>query len=446
MAGLRGNSTFRGYVPEEQRLISVLEADSPLPDDDPKTRGGGLDPSQKEDLGQISMYAQLRQQGSISDKAWRRLIQRNPKTATLFSSIQTDPTVSTARARQEIGSKYFNPGQEAVPFETTEEQEFGLPALTGNLAKEAVAPKADVQGAILEALNKGDVEFATKLGYGNESSSGDIYEGPVLFDTKNNVYRATKDGRIVPIKVEGGAKIAPPVYTYDAIDPETGHTVRRVITKPQAASGAVPGGNLGSVGPSVYDKDTQKISDDVSASGLIDMDNAFLVLDKGIQTYGENLPGVGLAKNLPSADWFLTPQGKEIRSAVDTILNTKLKTASGAAVTVPEQIRKRLELSLSASRTAGDFISVYNSTLLPWYENTRKNLVGGYNPKAVEIYEGRSGIPLRESPIRKQRAEMMRSNGAIGSSPTKSSPERPTTLSETERARLEELRKKQSAR
>jgi len=62
-----------------------------LPDDDPATRDGGLDPSNKDDWHQLQLLVGQRQSGMLSDKAWQRVMQRNPKTSTLLSSMTAKP-------------------------------------------------------------------------------------------------------------------------------------------------------------------------------------------------------------------------------------------------------------------------------------------------------------------------------------------------------------------
>src|SRR3990172_8243502 len=82
--------------------LARLESQEPLPDDDPRTRNGGLDPARKQDLNQIDFYVKARQTGALSDQAMNRLIQRNPRAATLFSSVGVLPEVSAQKQRQEV--------------------------------------------------------------------------------------------------------------------------------------------------------------------------------------------------------------------------------------------------------------------------------------------------------------------------------------------------------
>lgn len=175
--------TLRGSgvrPPNAQSLVNVLESDGPLPDDDPATRNGGLDPSRQKDIGQIQMYAQLRQQGNISDKAWRKLIQRNPRSATLFSSIAPSVESSLARGRSEIGKEYFSPGEMGNIITGGEDDQMVRYGQTK-------PPKADTKGAILAALQRGDVEFARSLGYGSGSGENTEKQNKLAFDQEEKL-------------------------------------------------------------------------------------------------------------------------------------------------------------------------------------------------------------------------------------------------------------------
>ena len=154
---------MRDFTDPITNTVNMLESDQPLPDDDTRSRSGGLKPNRESDLAQIKVYMQLRQNGQISDKAWARLIQRNPASASLFSSIGPTPEVLAEKRRQEILGQYFAPERQAVPFQTTEEQEFGLPQLQGNIAQEAAPAKEDTENAVRAMLQSGDIEGAKSL-------------------------------------------------------------------------------------------------------------------------------------------------------------------------------------------------------------------------------------------------------------------------------------------
>lgn len=158
------NSTMRDYVDPVTNTLGLLETGQPLPDDDPKTRNGGLNPARQQDSGQINMYMKLRQSGQISDTAWSRLIQRNPKAATLFSVIGPTPEAAAAKNRNEILSRYFSPEQEAKPYSSEDVGSGVGPLAIGTPIPGTARPaKADQQNAINAMLQAGDIEGAKQL-------------------------------------------------------------------------------------------------------------------------------------------------------------------------------------------------------------------------------------------------------------------------------------------
>ncbi len=158
------NSTMRDYVDPVTNTLGLLETGQPLPDDDPKTRNGGLNPARQQDSGQINMYMKLRQSGQISDIAWSRLIQRNPKAATLLSVIGPTPEAAAAKNRNEILSRYFSPEQEAKPYSSEDVGSGVGPLAIGTPIPGTARPaKADQQNAINALLQAGDIEGAKQL-------------------------------------------------------------------------------------------------------------------------------------------------------------------------------------------------------------------------------------------------------------------------------------------
>lgn len=155
MASLRGPG-MRGVSSDPQSVVSLLESDEPLPDDDPSTRRGGLDPRRQADLNQISTYAQLRQTGAISDKAWQRLIERNPRSAVLFSSINPSQDVTLARSRAQIGQQYFQPDQQIISGPEDDQMVRFKPG------------KADIENAYRAAMAAGDIQYANQILAGNK--------------------------------------------------------------------------------------------------------------------------------------------------------------------------------------------------------------------------------------------------------------------------------------
>lgn len=146
---------MRDYQNPIVATVNMLESDESLPDDDPETRNGGLKPSRQSDLQQIQMYMKLRQSGRISDKAWARLIQRNPESAVIFSTIGPDPEALAEKRRKEILSEYYAPGGQQPMGPPTPEGVYGAPT--------NVKPRKDTESAVLALLQSGDIEGAKSL-------------------------------------------------------------------------------------------------------------------------------------------------------------------------------------------------------------------------------------------------------------------------------------------
>lgn len=231
MASLRGGNLRQ--VSGQTDLISVLESDQSRPDDDPSTRNGGLDPSREQDIAQLQMYAQLRQQGAISDKGWQRLIQRNPRSAVLLSSVSPSRDVSLAQTRATIGNKYFSPDQNVVTGPEDDQMVRFKPG------------KADVENAYRAALAAGDVEFANQLV--KPTGGQNLYGGiQYAFDPQTKQYVPysvdERTRQSVPIQTPPGTVATVPVSPTPGIGPQ-GPGFYQVPTRSPASGGsqAVPG-------------------------------------------------------------------------------------------------------------------------------------------------------------------------------------------------------------
>ena len=145
---------MRDYQDPIQNTLNLLESDQPLPDDDPRSRNGGLKPNRKQDIPQIQMYVQLRQSGQISDTAWQRLMQRNPESAVLLSQVQSP---------QQPYQQYFSPGQAEKPFVDEQAQFMGAPQPQGLVAQAATPAKFDYEGGMAAALGRGDTNMVNSL-------------------------------------------------------------------------------------------------------------------------------------------------------------------------------------------------------------------------------------------------------------------------------------------
>jgi hypothetical protein len=235
-------SGMRDYEDPVRKTLSLLESGEDLPDDDPRTRNGGLSPSRNQDMQQIRMYMQLREAGHMSDQAWQKLIQRNPHSATLFSSVQGPTNYS----------EYFQPGrpgqpgQPAQPFippdagafpesdqQLQQAMQSRTPGQFGLLSQQAtpdVPPtpaKFDYEGAMATALGRGDVNMANVLQRQTAPPDGESYVGGVQYA------QDPKTGQFVPYVIDKTTRQARPIQTPPG-------TVATVPMMPQAVMG--PGG------------------------------------------------------------------------------------------------------------------------------------------------------------------------------------------------------------
>lgn len=152
--------------------------------------------------------------------------------------IAPDPLTAGELRGSQLGAQVFDPNAQLSP-----EDKGRL-----SLAEQGRKPVDNIEGAVNALRSAGMLEEANKLIAGR--GQGGRYQGPILFDTQGRTYRATREGTIAPVNVEGGATIAPPIYPFTSIDPVTGQPVQNVISRPEAArrgSGGVSG--LGASAP-----------------------------------------------------------------------------------------------------------------------------------------------------------------------------------------------------
>lgn len=204
--------TMRDVTDPVTDTINLLESDQPLPDDDPRSRNGGLKPNRQKDLGQIETYIKLRQSGQISDTAWQRLMQRNPASAVLFSQIQSP---------QQPYKGFFAPGKPGTPDKPYTEQDIGSgigPFQIGSQIPGTGTPetpaKFDYEGAMATALGSGDSNMV-------------------------NTLLTAKDGRrqgskARPLQVQTVDASGNPITTI--IDPETMEPIKEFPMTPKALS------------------------------------------------------------------------------------------------------------------------------------------------------------------------------------------------------------------
>lgn len=199
--------TMRDIVDPVTNTINLLESGQPLPDDDPRSRNGGLKPNREKDLGQIEAYIKLRQSGQISDTAWQRLMQRNPSSAVLFSQIQSP---------QQPYKGFFAPGKPGTPDKPYTEQDIGSgvgPFQIGSqipgTGTSATPAKFDYEGAMATALGRGDSNMVNTLltskGGGKESPFGKINPKEYTADSIRAFARTGDYASLVPTEGKADA-------------------------------------------------------------------------------------------------------------------------------------------------------------------------------------------------------------------------------------------------
>jgi len=146
MASLRGTS-LRGIsvTPTRTALFNI-------------SGKKGLDPSIPEDVAQLEAVAKGYAAGAYDDNQLEQFIQENPRTEVFLR-----PVIAQSQRRKETFGRFFSPGRPAEPFIDEAAQTMGLPQPPGLIAREAEAPRADIQGASLAALQQGDIGTAKEL-------------------------------------------------------------------------------------------------------------------------------------------------------------------------------------------------------------------------------------------------------------------------------------------
>jgi hypothetical protein len=104
----------------------------------------------------------------------------------------------------------------------------------------------------------------------------------------------------------------------------------------------------------------------------------------------ETVPGLGLAKNLPAANFFLSDDGKMVKSSAQAVANDLLSMYSGMAVTLPEAERRALESMSSGAFNAKDFYNAWPK-IVERYNAVAGNVGAGFNDDVRARYSQRPG-------------------------------------------------------
>lgn len=232
----------------------------------------------------------------------------------------------------------------------------------------------------------------------SNKSGMDLKHPGLIEDEKGNLYNQyiSSDGSTV-IKNAVGEVVDPRTIKNPRITKGnayinvSGPDGTPIVQAAPRAGGAQPSYNAPVV------KEVNDLADTVHKRGIPNMEAPFRKLNTIFEKYGTDAAGLGYLKNTPIESYIGSTEGKHVKSLVQTIYNTRLFNVSGQAVTVPEEVRQRVATSLTPGHSAEDFIKTFNEVLLPWYENEKRNIVGGVSPHALKIYEKNSGISLDPS-------------------------------------------------
>lgn len=224
---------------------------------------GTFNPGNVEHARQLQSVENAIMQGVYGDEDITAFAQKNPQAA---------PFIQQAVQKRNIFQQNFRPAVQGSPeLASTVGGLYAGQEATGQAGPvsqqaESIAARGapavnDVPGAVNALLRAGQVDEAKKL-MGSGGSEG-RYQGPVLFDTNGRTYRATKEGTIERVKVQGDATIAPPVFPFTTVDPVTGQPMQSVISRPEAARRARDSGNgTTGLGPSAALKKLPKDAQD----------------------------------------------------------------------------------------------------------------------------------------------------------------------------------------
>ena len=104
----------------------------------------------------------------------------------------------------------------------------------------------------------------------------------------------------------------------------------------------------------------------------------------------ETVPGLGLTKNLPAANFFLSDDGKMVKSSAQAVANDLLSMYSGMAVTLPEAERRALESMSSGAFNARDFYNAWPK-IVERYNAVSGNVGAGFSNEVRTRYAQRPG-------------------------------------------------------
>ena len=206
--------------------------------------------------------------------------------------------------------------------------------------------------------------------------------------------------KIMAWKKQAEREVAEAIFTAPKahIDPNTGTITRSEVSLPPSLGGKRLPPSPASVefGDRAFDKEIEKFGNQIQEKQLYKVEAPIKIVDAAIKKYGKSIPGVGYGWNSGVSTALKNDIAQKVTSARQALFNIDLKLVSGAAVTLSEEDRKRIEDAMKLANSSEDYVNIYNDLIRPAYKNLMNNLVAKENPRALDIYEKRGGMKLRD--------------------------------------------------
>jgi hypothetical protein len=153
------------------------------------------------------------------------------------------------------------------------------------------------------------------------------------------------------------------------------------------------------------DRYTAQLSGKLQAARIPSLNTSIGRVNALIEPYirqGQSIPGVGYGKNTMLGRALLSPEGNEIRSSVQAVVNDLMNLYSGQAVTEPETVRRLQEQALTMFDSPENFLKMWGLAV-DRYNNVKNVVRGGYDPAIQQNFKEQSGFSLDdlEDPVKK---------------------------------------------
>lgn len=277
------------------------------------------------------------------------------------------PIIDRLRSRGLIGG-LFPSGEDALIAKAFQQFREGVPAQTELGARETIGITAPGQEPIMfpareavQGVQAEDVENLQRklIGIGPE---GIALAKELVGASPKALGRQGSRAKIKQVKTHdpSGREFV------NFIDPFTGANI----------SEARP------TGKNVFDDDVKKLANTLSSQKIPLAIAPLLKVDEFMKKFSETgkIPGVGLLKNLRTAEFFRTPPGKMMANASRRLSELELRILTGAAAPDLEKRRVDVMNALSAANTADDYVRIYSQVLRPLWKDIIENSLGGVNP------------------------------------------------------------------